>query len=93
MKKQLKFWGWGYEREGLSDAEASNLKGFYQDRFAVEFSDALQPTVDAIDLGKSRLSPPAALSAICKVEPSTRLLHAYGKSYPDSVKIFARDFK
>ncbi len=93
MKKKLKFWGWGYEGDGLGGAEAGMLKAFYHDRFAIEFTDTEQPAVEAIDLSKPRFSPPATLDAICTSEPHARLLHSYGKSYPDSVKVFARDFK
>ena len=94
MKKQLKFWGWGYEGDGLSEAEkSSRIQSFYQDRFGVEFGDASPPVVGDIDLAKPSLSPPEALSAICTSEPGARLLHTYGKSYPDSVKIFSRDFE
>ncbi|MGI9507940.1 MAG: FAD-binding oxidoreductase [Geminicoccaceae bacterium] len=93
LKKQLKFWGWGYEGDGLDESEATKLTTFYQDRFNVEFGDGSPPTVEDIDLAPPRLSPPKTLSAICTVEPRNRLLHTYGKSYPDSVKVFSRDFE
>ena len=32
------------------------------------------------------------LAAICTSEPYERLLHSYGKSFPEAVRIFARDF-
>ena len=92
MKKKLKFWGWGYEGDGLGDVEEEKLKSFYFDRFAVEFTDGQPPALDKIDLSKPGLSPPASLEAICTSEPHARLLHTYGKSYPDSVRVFSRDF-
>ncbi|MGI9488957.1 MAG: FAD-binding oxidoreductase [Geminicoccaceae bacterium] len=92
LQERLKFWGWGYEGVGLDDVEVEKLKSFYSDRFAVEFTDGQPPALDTIDLSKPRLSPPASLEDICTSEPHARLLHTYGKSYPDSVRVFSRDF-
>ena len=39
-----------------------------------------------------RLDPPARLAHLCSTEPHDRLVHTYGKSYPEAVRIFARDF-
>ena len=50
------------------------------------------PDVAEIDLRPPRISPPATLAAICTSEPYERLLHTYGKSFPEAVRIFARDF-
>ncbi len=93
MKRRLKFWGWGYEGDGLDAGETAKLKGFYQDRFAVEFGDTLPPAVEDMALAAPRLRPPDTLSAIFTDEPHARLLHSYGKSYPDAVKVFSHDFE
>ncbi|MDH3660725.1 MAG: FAD-binding oxidoreductase, partial [Alphaproteobacteria bacterium] len=90
--RRLKFWGWGYEGDGLSETEASRLRHFYQSRFAVDVGTASPPSEDSIAFRKPRLAPPASLAAICSSEPYLRLLHSYGKSYPESVKVFQRDF-
>ena len=39
-----------------------------------------------------RVSAPAALAGILTQEPYERLLHTYGKSYPETIRAFARDF-
>ncbi|MGI9504781.1 MAG: FAD-binding oxidoreductase [Geminicoccaceae bacterium] len=91
--RRLKFWGWGYEGEGLRADEASRLKAFYRDRFGIEIDDVCPPPEDSIDLRPSRLTPPSTLTSICASQPYDRLLHSYGKSYPDSVKIFSRSFE
>ena len=51
------------------------------------------PQVAEIDLRPPRISPPASLAAICTSEPYERLLHSYGKSFPEAVRIFERDFR
>ena len=90
--RRLKFWGWGFDGDGLSDGEISALKGFYQGRFGVEIGACRPRSEDSVTLEKPRLTPPSALAAICTSMPYDRLLHAYGKSYPDSVKVFSGDF-
>ncbi|MGI9417270.1 MAG: FAD-binding oxidoreductase [Geminicoccaceae bacterium] len=91
--RRLKFWGWGYEGDGLTEVETSKLRHFYQGRFGVDAGVSKPPSEDSIDLERPRLTPPSSLAAICSSEPHDRLLHCYGKSYPDSVKVFARDFQ
>lgn len=92
-KGRLKFWGWGYQGDGLTSAEAERVLGFYRDRFGIEPAETTPPAIDSISLAPSRLKPPAALASICSDEPYERLLHTYGKSFPDSVKVFSRAFK
>ena len=88
-----KFWGWGYEGSGLAPEEERRLLGFYADRFGLEGQPRLTaPRVDEIALRPPRLDPPARLARLCSTEPYERLVHTYGKSYPETVRIFARDF-
>ncbi|MGI9437976.1 MAG: FAD-binding oxidoreductase [Geminicoccaceae bacterium] len=91
-KGRMKFWGWGYEGDGLTSDERERLLSFYHHRFGIDAGDQPPPAVDEIDLAPSRLKAPAALASICSIEPYDRLLHSYGKSYPDAVNVFARDF-
>ena len=39
------------------------------------------------------LEPPARLAHLCSTEPYERLVHTYGKSFPDAVRAFARNFE
>ena len=39
-----------------------------------------------------RLAPPATLAHLLTDDPYERLLHTYGKSYPETVRAFDRDF-
>ena len=92
-QRQFKFWGWGYKDE-IVDAPTRKLLGArYAARFGVaDFPTVPPPKPEEIQLRKSRLQPPAALAAICSSEHEDRLIHAYGKSLPDSVRAFARAF-
>ena len=93
LKKKLKFWGWGYEGEGLNPEETKRLKTVYFDRFGIDFGKPNPPAIDEIDLDPPRLKPPSSLAGILSDEPYQRLLHSYGKSYPDAVRVFALDFR
>jgi alkyldihydroxyacetonephosphate synthase len=91
--RRWKFWGWGYEGSGLEPAEAQRLFGFYRDRLGpLPGTGRPPPAVDEIALRPSRLRPPAGLQDLCTSDPYERLLHCYGKSFPDAVRAFARNF-
>ncbi len=91
--RRLKFWGWGFEDTGLSDAEERALSASYAKRFGVDGFERLPvPRVEDIALREPRLRVPAKLEAICSTAPYDRLTHTYGKSFPDSVRAFDKDF-
>ena len=93
MARRWKFWGWGYEGDGLAPDETERLFQTYRARLGIaDFASAPPPKVEEIALPAPRLRPPSALDAICTGEPYERLLHSYGKSFPEAVRIFARDF-
>ena len=94
MARRLKFWGWGYEGEGLSCDEQTALAGIFTGTLGFELSDPMAaPAVDEAELSAPRVSFPGSLSAVCTTEPYQRLLHTYGQSFPDSARIFDRSFK
>ncbi len=43
MERQLKFYGWGYEGEGLDDAERERLFRFVADKLGAEPRPRAQP--------------------------------------------------
>lgn len=93
MAKRLKFWGWGYEGDELSEAERKFVLDNYASRFGVsEFDWIPVPAEDEIGLRKPRLALPQKLAAICSTAQHDRLTHTYGKSFPDAVRTFAKDF-
>ncbi|MGH6943409.1 MAG: FAD-binding oxidoreductase, partial [Geminicoccaceae bacterium] len=94
MARRLKFWGWGYEGDGLTPDETEWVFRIYRARLGTsDLAGPPPPKVEEIALPAPRLRPPRTLAAICTSEPYQRLLHSYGKSFPEAVRIFARDFK
>jgi len=93
MTRRLKFYGWGCEGEGLDEAERARLLRFVADKLGAEPRAAASPPLAAdIVLRAPRISAPAALAHLLTQEPYERLLHTYGKSFPETVRAFARDF-
>jgi alkyldihydroxyacetonephosphate synthase len=93
MERRLKFYGWGNEGEGLSEAEREHLFRFVAGKLGVEPRPAVAPPQAAeIALRPPRISAPVALESVLTSEPYERLLHTYGKSYPETVRAFQRDF-
>jgi len=93
VTRKLKFWGWGYEGDGLDlDGTSALLRTFAEDFGILPNGEIATPRVDDIDLARPRLAPPSGLQEICTDDPSERILHAFGQSQPDSIRIFARDF-
>ena len=93
MPKRLKFWGWGYEGEGLSTQDQRTLLSTLAQEFGIRGAgNGLVPSLADLSLPAPRLQPPAALASICTGEPYERALHSFGQSQPDSIRIFARDF-
>ncbi len=93
-EKRWKFWGWGYEGSGLEPAEEQRLLRFYRQRIGLkDGARRPPPEVGEIALRAPRLQPPARLESLCTTDPYERLLHSYGKSFPEAVRIFARDFE
>ena len=91
-ERRLNFWGWGYHDERVSAEEKRALGRYYAERFGVAgFDEVAPPEADEITLAKPRLTPPDTLAGICAGDHRVRLLHAYGKSFPDSVRMFARE--
>ena len=92
-ERRLKYWGWGYEDDGLSaDQTAALLETFAADFDIQPTADGARPGIEDIDLAEPRLAPPASLAPVCTTEKFERILHSFGQSQPDSIRIFARDF-
>lgn len=88
-----KFWGWGMEGVGLTPQQQTNLAKRMESQFNLT---GLQvdppPKLEEIKLPKSKIEPPSGLSALCTNDPYERAAHTYGKSFPDLVRAFQRDF-
>jgi alkyldihydroxyacetonephosphate synthase len=92
-ERRWKIWGWGYEGTGLEPAEEQRLLQFYKERFGIAGGPPrAAPGIEDVDLRPPRLDPPRALARLCSTEPYERLLHTYGKSFPNAVRAFMGDF-
>jgi alkyldihydroxyacetonephosphate synthase len=93
MRGTLKYWGWGYEGDGLDGDATRALLATFADRAGIRPSDdGAIPALDAIDLPAARLSPPRSLAGICTSSRYERVLHAFGQSQPDSIRLYTGDW-
>ena len=90
--KRRKFFGWGYEGEGLSADEADQLIKSTADRYCVTLERKAPPTEAEIELPESKVGLSAALQEFCTTAKEDRLRHTYGQSFPDFIKMLDRDF-
>ncbi len=93
MKKTLKYWGWGYDSDGLNAGETQELLGTFANGYGIRPTDnGVFPPLEEVVLTAPRLTPPTSLAKICSFEKYERVLHAFGQSQPDSIRIYMRDF-
>ncbi len=92
MTSRRKICGWGCEGQGLTESEAAAFRDRAATRFGIPLErHATAPQVGDFDLRAPRLAPPASLEGLFRSDPYERLLHAYGKSFPDAVRMFRRE--
>jgi len=90
---RLKHFGWGREGEGATPDEEAFARRRIARRFGGEPKDEIAPPkLENIALPAPRLTPPAALAAICSSARHDRAAHTYGKSYPDYVRGLVGDY-
>jgi alkyldihydroxyacetonephosphate synthase len=80
------------EHGGLDKDERDRLFRFLFDRLGVEPRPVAAPRLEDINLRPPRVTAPATIAGAFTEDPYERLLHTYGKSYPETVCAFARDF-
>ena len=90
LPRRMKFWGWGFEGEGATPEERAYVHAGAAKRYGVTDFNDTPPREAEYELRAPRVSPPASLAPICSTERIDRLVHAYGKSFIDSVRIFER---
>ncbi len=87
-----KLYGWGYEGQGLTAAETEAFRTQAEERFGVSLRPrATPPRACDFDLRAPRLAAPTSLAALFRADPYERLLHSYGKSFPDTVRMYRRE--
>jgi alkyldihydroxyacetonephosphate synthase len=87
-----KFWGWGYDDDQLTAAEHAGVAARTRE-LAGQDGLALGPVpkVSDFELHKPRIAPPPAFASLFSTTPHDRLSHAYGKSFPDILRMWLRD--
>ena len=90
-RRKLRFYGWGYADEGLSPEEdlrvRESAKRFHT---TVEISP---PRESEFELRAPRVNIPQALATLVSITPYDRLVHSYGKSFPDIARMFMRQVR
>jgi alkyldihydroxyacetonephosphate synthase len=92
MSGRLKFYGWGAENTGLNEAERERLFQFLATRLGIEPRLITAPRMADISLRSPRVKVPDNIARVFTCDPYERLLHTYGKSYPETVRAFDGDF-
>src|SRR4051794_5576195 len=86
-QRTRKFWGWGYEGEGLTDAEVEDVGREMRGRFGVEpWAIAPPPALDSLNMPEPRLDPPRSMESMFSQVQRERAVHTLGKSYEDLVR-------
>jgi alkyldihydroxyacetonephosphate synthase len=91
MADRLKFIGWGNENTGFDETERTRLFRFVADRLGIEPRLIAAPRIEEISLPPPRVAAPAAIAQLFTADPYERLLHTYGKSYPETVRAAETD--
>jgi alkyldihydroxyacetonephosphate synthase len=93
VARRLKHWGWGYEDEQPSPRELGEAAVFLADRLGFgSAKPAAAVALEAVVLPTPRLKAPDSLAEICRTDAYERALHAYGRSYRDTVRAFRGRF-
>lgn len=91
MRRQKKFYAWGYADEDLSADEIRPWEAELAERYRVPGFDVTPaPKPEEITLRKPRVEVPAALQSIVQTDHLTRLEHSYGKAGFDTWRMFMR---
>jgi alkyldihydroxyacetonephosphate synthase len=90
MTAPQKFFGWGREDQIVGDDEIVTLARVFGQRFGTSLAPKPGPKETDFTLRPSRLVAPGVLTRICRTDTYDRLVHAYGKSFPDYVRMFQR---
>ena len=92
-RRKLRFYGWGYADETLSSAEEARVRESVK-RFGTGAPTEIAPPQESeFNLRAPRISVPAKLAPLVSTTPYDRLVHSYGKSFADIVRMFMRDVR
>ena len=88
---ERRFWGWGFEGEGLTSSEQLELAELVRPMVGDAALDLIDPpSRGELDLVPPRLVPPRSLAEWCQFDDVARAGHTYGKSFRDVVRALDR---
>jgi alkyldihydroxyacetonephosphate synthase len=91
MRRQKKFYAWGYADEDLTQDEIRPWEAEIAQRYGLNGFDVTPPPKpEEITLRAPRVSVPPALQSIVRTDHLTRLEHSYGKAGFDTLRMFMR---
>jgi alkyldihydroxyacetonephosphate synthase len=91
MRRQKKFYAWGYADEDLSAEEIRYWEQGVAKHYGVSSFDVTPPPkAEEITLRAPRASVPSALQTLVRTDHLTRLEHSYGKAGFDACRMFMR---
>jgi alkyldihydroxyacetonephosphate synthase len=90
--RERSHWAWGYSDrfpdDDMRDAFAAQVGAV----LGREFTKKRVPSIDEARLPEPRVTPPAELAEWSSTDRNDRILHTFGKAYPDIVRAFGGDF-
>jgi alkyldihydroxyacetonephosphate synthase len=89
-RRELCFWGWGYNDAGLSPQEETHVADLAAGLGATHKPGAA-PRLEDFELAAPRIAAPDKLASILSATPYDRITHGYGKSFADLVRMQMRE--
>ena len=87
-RKPLRFWGWGYADEHLTPEEDQLVEMMVKMLIPDGAIEIPPPELGDFDLPPSRQSVPSQFQEFVSTSTYDRLVHSYGKSFGDIVRMF-----
>src|SRR3970282_2312279 len=92
MKARRSFWAWGLESDEPTLEQRRQTAEALSKQFGVPIQVPPMPRSSDLHLRPPRITPPDSLAAICTTDTHDRAVHTYGRSFPDGVRAFTRQF-
>lgn len=86
VPRTRKWWGWGYEGEGIAPKERDGLVRLLSQVFERPFSQMRPPAVEQLALAPPRLAQLALGGVPLDTSPRERVRHSLGMAYRDVVR-------
>ena len=84
----LRFWGWGYADEHLTAEEDRLVEAMAKTLAPDNAIEVASPRLSDFNLPAARLAVPKQFRTIVSTTTYDRLVHSYGKSFGDIVRMF-----